>query len=139
MKRLFVVRNGQGISITGHYLGRMALAMKFKHLASPEDLQALSEFSEAIKRLPQELGMVLYVRYIQMGVFTPVTDERKQSKLLGVRRHHKARGAIYETLGEALGIKRADAVRLEALAMEALGEVLLEMRAHHGQTEAMEV
>lgn len=139
MKRLFVARNGQGISITGHYLGRMALAMKFKHLASPEDLQALSEFSEAVKRLPQELGMVLYVRYIQMGVFTPVTDERKQSKLLGVRRHYNARGARYEDLGEALGIKRADAVRLEAQAMETLGEVLLEMRAHHGQTEAMEV
>ena len=139
MKRLFVVRNGQGISITGHYLARMGLAMKFKHLASPEDLQALSEFSEAVKRLPQELGMVLYVRYIQMGVFSPVANKRKQSKLLGVLHHYKARGARYEALGKALGIKRADAVRLETQAMEALGEVLLEMRAHHGQTKAMEV
>ena len=139
MKRLFVERNGQAISITGHYLGKMGLIMKFRHLASPEDLQALCEFSEAIKRLPQAFGMVLYVRYIQMGVFSPVANKRKQSKLLGVLHHYKARGARYEALGKALGIKRADAVRLETQAMEALGEVLLEMRAHHGQTKAMEV
>jgi len=143
MKPAFLVKGECMVSVTNLYLCRMYLISKLKHQATPDELAELQEFMAALKKIPQDLGRLLYIRYFTMGAYRPRYlghPRSHQRKLpLGIRRNWCAKCGTHPEMAEILGITRQEVSFLEKRAVKALAETLLEMRLSNAQTEAVGV
>lgn len=143
MKPAFLVKGECMVSVTNLYLCRMYLISKLKHQATLDELAELQEFMAALKKIPQDLGRLLYIRYFTMGAYRPRYLGHPRShhrKLpLGIRRNWCAKCGTHPEMAEILGITRQEVSFLEKRAVKALAETLLEMRLSNAQTEAVGV
>lgn len=143
MKPAFLIKGKCMVSVTNLYLCRMYLISKLKHQATPDELAELQEFMAALKKMPQDLGRLLYLKYFTMGGYRPryLGHPRSQHRKfpLGIRRNWCAKCGTHPEMAEILGITRQEVSFLEKRAVKALAETLLEKRLANAQTEAMEV
>lgn len=130
----YVIRENYNltVAVASGYFTHRGTILKYKNRASKREMEDLNDFMICMKKLPKDLGQVIYTRYITLLKTRPTTDKSKLKRDdLTINQYYISKEGSFLVTAKTLGITINKAKELEYEAFELFADYLMEERLKH--------